>query len=260
MPIPASGENLKLGKGSLLLATIVAGVEGAFDFVGNCEALEMSADVTKVQKYSSTQRSAPKIAEHVTRIGYTLTATLSEYTLDNLKKWYLGEASTKVQAIGAGVSITFEDDEVQSGKFLNLNARNVTNVIVTRDGSDVLTEDVDYVVFANAGLIQLRTAGAVVDGDTVEVTFDRPALTINQVRLAKQASSICHLIYQSDDANTDGVGSQDRLEIWRVSVAPEGTLNYIGDDYGTFQITLGVLDDSANHPTDPFGIHERIAA
>lgn len=261
MPLPADGTKVKLGKGSLLLDTLTsAGAHTGFDFMGNATALTLAADVTKAQLFSSTQRSAPLIAEAVTRIAYTLTATLSEFTLNNLKKFLLGEDNVKNQAVGVGVTQAFTGAQVVPGRYLDVGSRQITNVVVTRDGTDILTADTDYILYSEFGLIKLIDGGAVVAGDDIEVEFNRPALVIDQVRIAKESSPICHLLYLADDANQDADGARDRLEIWRVSVAPEGEMNVISDEYGNFQLTMSVLSDAANHPNDPFGTLDRIRA
>lgn len=261
MPLPADGTKVKLGKGSLLLDTLTsAGAHTGFDFMGNATALTLAAEVTKAQLFSSTQRSAPLIAEAVTRIAYTLTVTLSEFTLNNLRKFLLGESNVKTQAVGAGVTVNFTGAQVVPGRYLDVGSRQITNVVVTRDGTDVLTADTDYILYSEFGLIKLVDGGAVQEGDDIEVEFNRPALTIDQVRIAKESAPICHLLYLADDANQDGDAARDRLEIWRVSCAPEGEMNVISDEYGNFQLTMGVLSDAANHPNDPFGTLDRVRA
>lgn len=258
MPLPADGKKVKLGKGSLLLAPYTsAGLAGPLEFCGNVTALTLSAEVTKAQLYSSTQRSAPLLHEAISRIAYSITATMSEFRLANLKKFLLGEDAVKNQAMAAGESKTFESNEVKSGGYLDLGVRRPTAVVVTRDGSDILTLGTDYSILSEFGLIRLLEGGAVEDGDIIEVEYSQPAVVIDQIRLAKEGGPVAKLLYLSDDANTDGESSKDRLEIWRVSIAPEGDLNLISEEYASFQLALSVLSDGEGHPDDPFGNLER---
>lgn len=259
MPLPANGENVKLGKGALLLDSLTAlGAHTGFDFVGNVTALTLSAEVTKAQLFSSTQSTSPLLAENVTRIAYTLTATCSEFTLQNMKRFLLGQENVKTQTLGVAQTANFTGAQVVPGRYLDVGARQITGVIVTRDGTEVATVDVDYTVNAQFGLIKVLETGAITAGMDVEVQFDRPALTIDQVRIAKDAAPVCHLLYLADDANQDGVASRDRLELWKCSIAPEGDLNFISDEYGTFQVTMSVLSDPVNHPNDPYGTLDRV--
>lgn len=261
MPLPADGTKVKLGKGSLLLDTLTSGgAHTGFDFMGNATSLTLSAEVTKAQLFSSTQQAAPLIAEAVTRIAYTLTVTLNEYNLNNLKKFLLGEDNVKTQAVGVNQTANFSGEQVVPGRYLDIGARQVTNVTVTRDGTDVLVADTDYILYSEFGLVKLIDGGAVVAGDSISIEYDRPALTIDQVRIAKDSAPIVHLLYLADDANQDADGARDRLEIWRASCAPEGELNLISDEYGSFQLTMSVLSDASNHPNDPFGTLDRVRA
>ena len=257
MPLPADGGNLKLGKGSLLLDQFLNGVAQGFDFAGNVTAMTLSAETTTAELYSSTQQGAPLIARATTQVAYTLTATLSEYTFEMLRKFLLAENNTTQQAANAAAAVTLTG--VTLGRYYQLNARQVSNVSVFV-GSNEMTLNQDYQVNSEFGLIRPLAGGAINENDDVIVNWQQSLLTINQLRIAKIASPIVHLVYLSDDANPDGAGAKDRLEIWRANVAPEGELNLIGDEYGSYQLSMAVLDDSANHPNDPFGNYERIAA
>ena len=251
MPLPADGSKLKLGKGSLLLDQLVAGVAQGFDFAGNCTSITMGADVTTVQKFSATQKSAPLIARAVTQIAYTITAAMDEFGFQMLKKFLLAEENTKNQAVLAAENTQFAN--VTLGRYYQIGARQVTAVVVAR-GTDTLVLDTDYSLDAEFGLIRPLEGGTVVANDTLDVTYDQPLLTIEQLQIAKIASPICHLVYLADDANDDSDGAKDRLEVWRVNLAPDGDLNLISDDYGTYSLTMAVIDDSVNHPDDPFGV------
>lgn len=262
MPLPADGTKVKLGKGSLLLDRLTTnGGSTGLEFVGNVSALTMSADVTKAQLFGSTERSAALIAEAVTRIAYTLQATCSEFTMGNIKKFMLGSDNAKTQASGSAQTASFTGQQVVKGRYLDVGARKITAVSIVYDATEALVAGVDYVVYSEFGLIHLTPNGTtIVDGGDVTVTYSKPALTIDQVRIARDAAPVCKLLYLADDANQDADGSRDRLEIWRVSVAPDGEMNFISDEYANFNLTMSVISDAANHPNDPFGTLDRVRA
>jgi hypothetical protein len=259
MPLPADGSKVKLGKGSLLLAPYESdGSPGALEFVGNVTALTLSADVTKAQIYSSTQASAPLLHESVVRIAYTIAATLTEFRLPNLKKFLLAEQTATNQAALAGQTKVFDGAEVKRGGYLDLGVRRPTAVVITADGTDALVLGTDYSIITEFGLIRLLPNGSVSDGESVSVQYTQPALILDQARIAKEGTPTARLLYLADDANTDGDAAHDRLEIWRVSIAPDGDLNLISDEYASFNLSLAVLSDSEGHPDDPFGTLERV--
>lgn len=257
MPFPADGTKVKLGKGALLLDQLTsAGAAQGFDFAGNVSALSLSAEVQNAELYSSTQQAAPLVARAPTRVSYTLTATLNEYNLSMLRKFLLADENTKTQTAAADQAFI---NDIVLGRYYQIGARQVTDVVVSV-GSVVMTLNTDYTLNSEFGIVRPLEGGSITDSADLVIDYSRPALSIEQLRIAKVAAPICHLLYLSDDANQDGAASQDRLEIWRVNVAPTGELNLISDEYGSYQLTMAVLSDAENHPNDPFGTLDRIAA
>lgn len=260
MPFPASGQNVKLGKGALMLALLDANeVENGFDFNGNANSISLASDITQVEIYSSTEAAGALLDSARTRIGYTLTASFNEFTMKNLEYCLAGTRNTKSQMIQTAIAVPFAD--VVAGRYYDTGYRRITDVIVYKTpGSTPLVSGTDYVLEADSGLVKIIDGGAIVNGDDIAIEFDAPALTIDQIRIAKSGPKIAHLLYLADDANTGGVAAKDRLEIWRVDVAPEGELQFISDDYGAFSLSMKVLTDSENHPDDPYGTLDRIVA
>lgn len=258
MPFPANGANAKLGKGSLLLALWDAnGDTNGFDFAGNANSIEVAAEATNVELFSSTQAAAPLLDRARTRIAYTVTAVLNEFTMKNLEYFLAGERNTKSQGSAVATPITFTD--IVAGRYYQLGARQVTNVVAVKlPGSEVLVLGTDYTLNAEFGIIRFLDSANLSDDDDVLVEFDNPALSIDQIRVAQAGTKYAHLLYLSDDANTQGNAAQDRLECWKVDVSPEGGLQFISDDYGAFSITMSIIDDSENHADDPFGTLDRV--
>lgn len=256
MSFTADGRGVKLGKGSLLLARLGAGdTFNGYDFMGNASALATSADITMAEIFSSTQQSAPLLHRAPTRTAFTMSVTLNEYQLHALSLFLLGENATATQTMTGSVAVPIAN--VLKGKYYDLGARQITNVVAAA-GTDTLVAGVDYELNVEFGFIRfLPSSLIVVDAGTVNVTYDRPALTFDEIRIARVAAPICRLRYLADDANQDGVSARDEFDIWRVNVAPEGELNFIGDEYGSYQLQMSILSDSA-HPADPFGKLRRV--
>lgn len=257
MPFPARGSNVKLGKGSLFLDLFDdAGLPTDLQFLGNANSISISAEVTDAELFSSTEASGALIDRAVLRTSYTLTVSLNEFTLTNMKLFLKGDDATKAQTVQSQETAQFTN--VTPGRFYETGFRQITNVTVMT-GTDTLVDGTDYVLNSEFGIIETRVGAGIGQGDTLDVTFEAPALTIDQVRVQTKASTVARLLYLADDANTLGASSKDRLEIWRVDVAPEGDLNLISEEYGSFSLTMAVLSDTENHPTDPFGVLERVA-
>jgi hypothetical protein len=256
MPFPARGENVKLGKGSLLLdLNDDDGVPQHLEFVGNATGVSLNWDITQVELYSSTERTAGLVDRARTRAGLTMSAVLNEFTLTNLRLHLLGEEATSNQS--SGTSATANLNNVKLDHYYEIGSRQVTNVVVN-DGSNNLTVDVDYELNSEFGVIHPLTGGAIDEGDDLLVTFDKPALAFTSVRLGKKSQQIARVVYLADDANSAGAASKDRLELWKVDVAPDGELQLISDEYGSFTLTMAVLTDGANHPSEPYGTMTRV--
>lgn len=258
MSFPARGEYIKLGKGALFLDVYANGVPtGNYDFVGNVNSLNLSADITTAQLRSSTQASGALIDKRVLASEYTMAAACNEVTLNNIALFMLGTRNTKAQSLGTDQEVRFTN--VKPGQAHDVGARNITNAQLFRQGnSSPLAIDVDYTLDAAYGIFKSIVGGQILEDDDLIANFDKPAASIQQVRIASAASKTAKLLYVADDANEDGRGAKDRLELWRVSVVPDGDFGFIGDDYASFNLQFSILSDGTTHPTDPFGTLDRI--
>jgi hypothetical protein len=255
MPFPARGENVKLGKGSLLLDYLNdSGQPTGLDFVGNMTGFSLTWDITQVEKYSSTERTGGLVARDRTRAGLTVSAQCDEWTSRNLQSYFLAGEAAANQGSASAQSVALDD--VVLGRYYEIGARRVTNVEVLK-GSIPLTLNEDYELNSEFGMVHILAGGTVVAGDDLVVMFDKPALTITKLQLGTKSSQIARALYLADDANSSGSASKDRLELWRVDVAPDGEVQLIGDDYGSFTLTMGVLVD-ATHPGEPYGTLTRV--
>ena len=135
MPFPARGSFTKLGKGSLFLDLFDDnGVPEGLEFLGNANSIAISAEVTDTELYSSTERSGALIARAVLRTSYTLTVSLNEYTLNNLKLFLKGEDNIVQQAAQSQESVQFT---VKQGKYYETGFRKIANVTVMQ-GTDTM--------------------------------------------------------------------------------------------------------------------------
>jgi hypothetical protein len=144
------------------------------------------------------------------------------------------------------------------GRYYDLDARRVSAVTVT-EGSNTLVAGTDYDINTEHGVLYIRPDGSVQSGDDLSVNFTQAAVSIQKIRMGKVGQQICRVLYLADDVNQDGAGARDRLELWRVDIAPAGELALISDDYGNFTLSGAILTD-ASHPDEPYGSLQRIVA
>jgi hypothetical protein len=258
MSFHANGENLKLGRGALFLApwsgSTPPNSAALGTFVGNITSLEQSSENETREKYSSTEQSSPLLDSRVIRQKYSFVASLDEHTLLNMKLFMSGDATTVAQALSTVGTKTLTD--VTVGDTYYVGARNITSVVVL-EGTTAKTLNTDYLLDATLGLVTIL-GGSIITGDDLVVNFDNPAATINKIRGGTVVSPTYKLTFQADDANADGNAANDRLTVWKVSVNADGAYPLVSDDYAAFGLRFEVLSDSANHPTEPFFILERV--
>lgn len=261
MPFSARSENVKLGKGSFMIGLWENNAApSAFDFAGNCNSVSMSADVTKAELFSSTEKSGSLIDSRPLRTAYNIAISMNEFTKENLALFLLGELAVETQDVNASYEITISDIEI--GKYYPLGKRRLSDVEVTpgSGGSTPLVAGTDYEINTEFGWIRFLGGGHVNEGDAASVQGSAPALTFNRIRIAQNSSPVAKLHFLCDDANNEGAAAKDELEVWKASVAPDGELNFISDEHGAFSLTFSVLSDATNHPNDPYGRLTRIAS
>lgn len=257
---PARGEFTKLGKGSLLLDLYNpnTGLLSGASFVGNASAISVSSDTQTAELFSNTQAAGGLVSSTRTRLSYAVTATLNEFTMENLAMFLAGTIVQANQAAVVGATKPIVD--ALEGRYYELGARKVTAVSGVKDaGAVALVLGDDYDLNAEHGVVYLRPgASHFADGDELTFTFTKGALNIRQLRIGQAGAQVGKLIYLSDDANIDGKSAHDKLTIWKVNINPDGELNFVSDDYGSYNLSMAVISDGSAHPNDPFGILERV--
>ncbi len=257
MPFPANGDNLVLGRGSLLLDRLASGVPTGLRFMGTAEAVARSMEDEKLEFRSSTQAGRPVIREVTQERTIEVLATLNEYQFENLALSFMGDLVDVAQSSATGSTVEF--DSVQPGRYYDVGRRAISAVTVEDDTTPtpvVFDVNDDYTVDAARGLIYIVPGGAITAGTNIVVEFNAAAGNIRRIRGGTRTSIEARLQFISDNAS----GPNWRYEAWRVSITPEGELGFVTDEFGNFQIRMKVLDDSANHPDEPLDLLEQFTA
>jgi len=258
---PAIAGNFKKGKGGLYMAAWIGSTApDASDIgvkVGNCESITYGpTDVQTTEKYSSTQNNAPLLLKQVDRAGFRMSAQCDEHSADNILAFFGGESSSVIQASG---NSTKNLANVVAGRSYLIGSFLLSSVVVM-EGSTIKTLNTDYKLFASRGVIEIVAGGSIIDNDDITVEFTRAAKTYVRVAVGQVLNRIVKLAYFADDANTEGVGSQDIIIIPKAAVVMDGEYQLISDDFGNFTLNFDVLDDSDTYPDRGLGWIERGAA
>jgi hypothetical protein len=117
----------------------------------------------------------------ITEIGWQYDLTVNEVTKETLELITLGTSGADItQASATGLTASFSAVAYRCGLFLN--KEKVSNVVV-KNASNTITYvvDVDYVLDADAGVIELIDGGSIAEGVTINVTFDCAATTRGKI-------------------------------------------------------------------------------
>jgi len=252
--ITSSPANVLLGRGKLLFDRLTsAGASTGLRDLESCEELSIETTEERVKIYDYSKASGPLLSDAVTRRETTVTIKLSSHAAANVALALAGDTTGFTQTSG---SVTDESvtTSVIKGRVYQTAGRSITAVTVKKSPSTVLVLGTDYdILDAKLGLIHIREGSVtVVDGDTILVTYTRTAITtpgLDRVLGQTAGKIIGKLVYVGDP--TDGIAYD--LEVWKLSLMPEGGLGLISTgEYSTYQLKGFVLSDEANHPTDPY--------
>lgn len=94
----------------------------------------------------------------------------------------------------------------------------------------------------------LSAGGTVVEGSSVKVTYGYAATTYTKIKAFNNTQTEGFLRFVSDNP----AGNQQELQIWRVSLTPNGDTALIGDDWSTLSFVGEILKDETSHPDSPY--------
>lgn len=190
-----------------------------------------------------------------------LKAQLFEVSNPNNMALLLGGGAAPVADSGSPVTVTkqaltFAERSNQGIESVVLDGGTISTggdkpVVLSADELTTYDENDDYIVDYDNGVIYLNPGGSISSGDVVKVTYKHtPAVghTIplgSTFALARKPLVFSHL-NEDEDIIT-------RITFWQAE--PDGKANFVFSD-GAFvmpEITWDAIDDTANHPTQPFG-------
>lgn len=172
-----------------------------------------------------------------------------------------GTASSGTLALIKTNSTAFVDEETLTGDVAGSaeadgvgEAGTTPNVLVTDStGTTVYVKGTDYNISTSLkddhiGRILILSTGSITDGETLKVSYAYSSVTYNQISAFANTQIEGFMRFVSDNP----AGTQQELQIWNVSLSPEGDTALIGDDWGTLGFTGEVLKDETNHPNAPY--------
>lgn len=159
-----------------------------------------------------------------------------------------GGSPTETVALGStGISL---DIDVTTGTFANCVGKMYR--LTCEPGLNAFVKDQHYMVeeqSSRAGLVKIMDTDKITAGDTVLISFETEEATYVTVSGASAGEIRGELLFVGDPNQ----GDTYVIEAWDVKIQPDGDLSgLIGDDFGTFDLTIKFLTDYKNHPDYPY--------
>lgn len=253
-----TANSIILGRGELFFDRFNAsGIKTGERFLGNCQSFELGIEDEVRDKYSSAEATSPLIKTVNVRRTPNLKIVLDEYDEYNLSLAFMGDKSDYQQT---GATITDEVPPVTSVKkghwfqvgVAPLYRRQLSAVLVKHtSGSPTYVAGTDYILDAVAGRIFVITGGAIVDGQSLKVTYTfatiaAAAIPTVQAGISSFIEGFLRFI------GKPATGSTWEVEVWKASLSPDGPVPFIGDDFASLTLKGKVLADTVGHSTEPY--------
>lgn len=170
---------------------------------------------------------------------------------------FTGSTTTETKTTSGGFSITVTvptTASVTPASTADSSSANFMNwgVFAYTPAVSSLTEGVDYIIDAQrlrGGVITIPATSSLADGDTVYVSATVPETSFPTVSGANAGEISGQLLFLGDP----DVGGNYVIEGWKVKVNPDGDFTgLIGDDFGSFSLSVKFLADYEHHPLAPF--------
>lgn len=247
-PIAPDNTNLLLGAGAIYFDR--EDVDQGLVHLGNCTQFRIEFEDEKREVINRMTRSQGTYRKVTSRRTGRLNIVGQEFNPANHALVTMGSVGALSQA---GSTVTGEvlatADQALAGAYYTTEFRKISAITI-QQGTTTLVEDTDYVVVdATRGLIQiLENSPAFTASTQIDIDYTYDADTSATVRGGDTGDIYGRILFVGDPA----AGPAQDVEVWRVSIEPEGGLDLIGDDFLEWTLNCEILDDSANHPDEPY--------
>lgn len=249
-----SPNNLYLGAGNLYFDRFDAdGKRTGYRHMGNVPSLTIAPTIETIVKRTSMSGARGKYDEIPTNREAAFGITLDEYDPKNLALALYGSE----QAFEQEDDATVTDADLNGGEALLfdvwyplVNGTDHPYVVLdatvsgVKQGMTTLDPDTDYELNLEAGLIRLLSTG---DADEAATKWSGtiPEITAasgrRRVQGLESSNILGSLLFISA---TDQVrGPRYRVEVHRCQMVPDGDVQLISEEYGSFTIKANALED-----------------
>jgi hypothetical protein len=249
-----------LGKGMLLLDRLdtSGNLTGAMA-VGNVTKFGIEPKDDIAEQYSSMNATSSLIATALKKRQVKINITGTDYKSEVQAVAMMAGGVTQLAV--AGATITAEPlasaTATKKRRYFQTKNRNIDPAtgfatVVLKGGSagsTVYAIGADFEVADPVqGLIYIPDGSTVDEAHALTLDYHTLVATFDTIAGATVPRVTAKLTFSPDPTDGQKIG----IEVWRVNFNPTGSHEFISDDYGNWQLEGLVLNDSVNHPNDPF--------
>ncbi|WP_110955210.1 phage tail tube protein [Anaerosinus massiliensis] len=151
-----------------------------------------------------------------------------------------------VQELDEGVTVKFEPgasgQDFVVGEIYEIKVTAKQGAYIS--GVDYIIDDTQL----RGGVIPIPDTSNILDGSQVFVSYTVPEKKYPKIMGGTAKKIEGDLLFIGDPST----GRPYTLEIWHVSVTPNGDVGLITEEWGSFTLELSVMPDRVNHPKEPF--------
>ena len=258
-----------LGRGKLYFSLLQNSLpRGGWRDLGNCPNFSVNSEEETLEHKSS--QSGLAVTDKKLTISRTTNVSfdLDELSFNNLADWFSGDAEASVSALTIATNYT---DEVILGTLASsgydtylldkwyemrdssgLRLHHLPSGYIIEDAGVLAVEGDDYEIDAVAGMIMIKSGGKFAADDPVTLTanYSGDDVTTDEVRAFQQGSVTGALKFISvNPANNDDVRE---FQFHQVTLASDGDLSLIGDEFSTMSFTGVVEKNEVADANSPF--------
>jgi len=253
MSTPApSTDNYMVGKGKVYFNRLDddGNSTGELD-LGNDPSFALTPENEELPHLSSMEgvKKKDKIAVIATNLNGKF--TLDEINIENL---IIALYSEDVQYLNQGDGN--QVNEVVTcflGKWVKMLRRKFTEgtVVVTNAAHTVTyVETTDYRIDYTVGRIFAVVGGAIANSQIVHVDYTYEEHSYPYANPASRASVEGLMRFVGNTT----FGFNYEIVLWRVKLSSSGDVNFISDEWSQIELSMECLDDTENHPDEPYGM------
>jgi hypothetical protein len=244
-----SPDNVTFGRGKILFAPHISSAFGKqWQHLGNCDTFSVGVVPEKVKMTNYMSETSAAYKEVVKSVSIPVKISGFEFATSNLKLAFMGDSTSYTQTASTETLETIAPATLTGlkGTFFSTTKRSISAPTLVQ-GTVTLSSGTDYTIEdASRGVIKvLSTSPSVADGTALRLTYIAAALTgtgaLPVVRGAVDTSVEGRLLFIPDNTT----GPDNEVEIWNATLAPDGEIPFIADEFMKFSLGGQAQDDSA---------------